>query len=173
MQRVALLIVSVIAVSAVSCTPAAKQPDTNVTASDFDLNPLVGVWRGSYTNPTAGRTGTIAFTLRAGESNATGNVVMIPKPDSLLTAEERELLSESPPQSRAVLPIHFIRKQGGNVTGTLDPYRSPDCDCIMATTFQGTFTDATTIEGTFTNVPSRAGSSITTGTWKVTRVKKL
>src|SRR5205085_2958658 len=89
---------------------ARKPPGIQLTSSDFDLQPLVGVWRGDYSNPQNGRRGTIAFTLRAGESAASGNVVMIPKPDSLLTPEERELVSDVPSTGRQVIPIHFIRK---------------------------------------------------------------
>jgi len=170
MQR-ATLIMAAFAASTIAC--ATKPPGIELTSSDFDLQPLVGVWRGAYSNPQAGRNGTIAFSLRAGESFASGNVVMIPKADSLLTPEERELVSDVPPTGRSVLSIHFIRKQGGNLSGTLDPYRAPDCDCMVTTTFQGSFRRRSTIQGTFTTVPSRAGSSITSGTWRVTRVKKL
>ena len=160
MQR-PTLIIAALAASTVAC--ATKPPGIALTSSDFDLQPLVGVWRGDYSNPQTGRRGTIAFSLRAGESFASGNVVMIPKPDSLLTAEERELASDVPSTGRSVIPIHFIRKEGGSLNGTLDPYRAPDCDCIVTTTFQGTFT----------TVPSKAGTSITSGTWRVTRVKRL
>jgi len=170
MQR-PTLIIAALAASTVAC--ATKPPGIALTSSDFDLQPLVGVWRGDYSNPQTGRRGTIAFSLRAGESFASGNVVMIPKPDSLLTAEERELASDVPSTGRSVIPIHFIRKEGGSLNGTLDPYRAPDCDCIVTTTFQGTFTDERTIQGTFTTVPSKAGTSITSGTWRVTRVKRL
>jgi len=169
MQRAPLIM----AAFATSIACATKPPGIELTSSDFDLQPLVGVWRGTYSNPQAGRQGTIAFSLRAGESFASGNVVMIPKADSLLTPEERELVSDVASTSRSVIPIHFIRKQGGNLSGTLDPYRAPDCDCMVNTTFQGSFVDASTIQGTFTTVPSRAGSSITSGTWRVSRVKKL
>jgi hypothetical protein len=171
MHRAQQILVAALAAASVAC--ASKPVGVGVSSSDFDLAPLVGVWRGTYTNPQTGRTGTIAFTLRAGESFASGNVVMIPKPDSLLTPEERELLSDMPSGGRSVLKFQFLRKEGTNLTGTLVPYRSPDCDCITNTTFLGVFKDERTIEGTFTNVPSKAGSTITSGTWKVTRVKKL
>jgi len=169
MQRAALIIAG-LAASVLAC--ATKTPGIQLTSSDFDLQPLVGVWRGDYSNPQNGRRGTIAFTLRAGESAASGNVLMIPKPDSLLTPEERELVSDVPSTGRQVIPIHFIRKEGGSLNGTLDPYRLPDCDCMVTTTFQGSFVDANTIQGTFTTVPSRAGT-ITSGTWNVKRVKRL
>jgi hypothetical protein len=170
-MRSVTLINAGLATLVISC--ARKPPGIELTSSDFDLQPLVGVWRGDYSNPQTGRRGTVAFSLRAGESFASGNVVMIPKPDSLLTPEERELVSDVPSTGRSVLSIHFLRKEGGSLNGTLDPYRAPDCDCIVTTTFQGSFTDERTIQGTFTTVPSKAGTTITSGTWRVTRVKRL
>jgi hypothetical protein len=171
MRATPIIAAAALAASAIAC--ATKTPGIELTASDFDLNPLVGVWRGNYSNPATGRAGTIAFSLRAGESFASGNVVMIPKADSLLTSEEREMVSDVPSAGRSVLSMKFIRKEGGTLHGTLDPYRAPDCDCLVNTTFEGSFTDANTIQGTFTVVPSKAGSTITSGTWKVMRVKKL
>jgi hypothetical protein len=171
MKSLAHLFAAAGAVSLMAC--ASHPPGTEVSSSDFDLNPLVGEWRGSSTNAQTGRTGTIAFTLRAGESAASGNIVLIPRPDSLLTPAERELVENVGSAARSVLKINFIRKEGGNLSGTLEPYRDPDCACPVTTTFQGSFRDARTIEGTFSTVPSQPGGGVTGGTWKVTRVKRL
>jgi hypothetical protein len=171
MLRVSLIIVATLAASTIAC--ASRTPGIELTASDFDLNPLVGEWRGDYSSAETGRSGTIAFTLRAGESSASGNIVMIPRADSLLTPAERDLVTNVSAPGRSVLSIHFIRKEGGNLSGTLDPYRDPDCNCPVTTTFQGSFRDARTIEGTFSTVPSQPGHSVTGGRWKVTRVKRL
>jgi len=87
MKRLTTIVLAVagVAASAVGC--ASRPPEIELTSSDFDLNPLVGEWRGDYSNPETGRSGTIAFTLRAGESSASGKVVMIPgKADSLASA---------------------------------------------------------------------------------------
>ena len=165
MKRLITIVLAVtgVAASAVGC--ASNPPEIELTSSDFDLNPLVGEWRGDYSNPETGRSGTIAFTLRAGESSASGKVVMIPgRADTLATAAAA---------ARSVLTIHFIRKEGKKVSGTLDPYRDPECGCQVITNFEGSFTDARTIEGTFTTVPSQAGHNVTGGKWKVTRVKRL
>ncbi len=156
---------AVVAASAVGCAPS-RPPEIELTSSDFDLNPLVGEWRGNFTNPEAGRTGTIAFTLRAGVSSASGNVVMIPQ-----TADSS--LSSAAAVARSVLKINFIRKEGRKVSGTLDPFRDPTCGCQVTTTFEGAFTDARTIEGHFSTAPLVAGPKVTNGTWKVTRVKRL
>jgi len=170
MLRSSSTIAVLLAAAAIGC--ARRTPGIEVTATDFDLNPLVGQWRGSYQS-TTGRTGTIAFTLLAGESSASGNVVMIPRADSLLTPAEREMVNNVAIPGRTVLAIHFIRKEGGSVNGTLDPYRDPDCACQVTTTFAGSFNGSSVIEGTFSTVPSVAGGSVSGGTWKVTRVKRL
>jgi len=171
MKCIAHFCAAAAAASLIGC--ASHPPGTEVSSSDFDLNPLVGEWRGSSSNPQTGRTGTIAFTLRAGESAASGNVVLIPRPDSLLTPAEREMVANVDAPGRSVLKITFIRKEGGNLSGTLDPYRDPECACTVITTFQGSFKDASTIEGTFSTVPSQPGGRVTGGTWRMTRVKRL
>jgi hypothetical protein len=171
MKRLAYFCAAAVAASLMGC--ASHPPQTEVSSSDFDLNPLVGEWRGTSSNPQTGRTGTIAFTLRAGESAASGNVVLIPRPDSLLTPAEREMVANVGTSGRSVLKITFIRKEGGNLSGTLDPYRDPECACMVITTFQGSFKDAGTIEGTFSTVPSQPGGTVTGGTWRMTRVKRL
>ena len=162
MRRFSLIIV--LGVLAVTTACSSKSPGIAVTSNDFDLNPLLGEWHGAYKGSETGRSGTIAFTLRAGEANASGNVVMIPNANPNASGQA---------VMREVLTIHFVRKEGGNVTGTLDPYSDPECGCPVNTTFQGTFTDARTIEGTYTTVPSRPGTGVTTGTWKVTRLRRL
>lgn len=151
---------------------ATQQPKIGVTSSDFDLNPLVGEWRGTYSSAETGRSGTIAFTLRAGESAASGNIVMIPGTDRS-QADDAAAADASTTPARQVLTIHFVRKEGSNVVGTLDPYVAPECACQVNTTFQGEFRDRGTIEGTYTTVPSRPGAGVSTGRWRVTRVKRL
>jgi hypothetical protein len=65
-----------------------------------------------------------------------------------------------------VLSIAFVRISGGDVTGTLDPYTDPECQCTVQTTFTGKLR-GNTIEGTFvTRGPSAREQA---GRWKVTR----
>jgi hypothetical protein len=99
--------------------------------------------------------------------------VMIPRADSLLTPEERELVNNPSAPARRVLSIHFVRKQGSSVHGNLDAYPDPDCQCVVTTTFDGSFKGGSAIEGTYSTVPSVAGGTVTGGTWRVTRVKRL
>jgi hypothetical protein len=171
MLRSSLAISLCLAASLAAC--ARTTPGIDVSSTDFDLDPLVGQWRGTYSSSSTGRSGTIAFTLRAGESAASGNVVMIPRPDSLLTPEERESVENGGSSSRQVLTIHFVRKVGGSVHGNLDPYHEAECNCQVLTTFDGEFSNSTTIEGTYSTVPSVAGGTVSGGTWTARRVKRL
>lgn len=164
MNRCIAIFLLAAAGSTVGCS--SRPPEIELTSSDFDLNPLVGEWRGSYFNPAAGRGGTIAFTLRAGESSASGNVIMIPH-------SAHDSLSTDAALARSVLKISFIRKEGRKVAGNLDPFRDPECGCQVTTTFEGAFSDANTIEGSFTTVPIQTGADVTGGKWKVTRVRRL
>jgi hypothetical protein len=166
MNRLVITVLAGALVTASTVGCASKPPEIALSSRDFDLNPLVGEWRGNYVNPEAGRSGTIAFTLHAGVSSASGNVVMIPH-----TADSS--LSSAAAVARSVLKINFIRKEGRKVSGTLDPFRDPNCGCQVTTTFEGTFTDAHTIEGSFSTAPLVVGPKVTNGTWKVTRVKRL
>ena len=166
-HRASLIIAMGLATSTIAC--ASKSPGIEISSSDFDLNPLLGEWHGQYKGSETGRSGTIAFTLRAGEANASGNVVMLPQS----AGSNAPVDDPSQAARRQVLTIHFVRKEGGNLIGTLDPYGDPECVCQVNTTFRGMFTDARTIEGTYTTVPSKAGTSVTTGTWKVTRLRRL
>jgi hypothetical protein len=165
MKRIFVVLALAGAASSATACAAGRAPETEVTASDFDLQPLVGEWHGDYTNPGAGRSGTIAFRLRAGESSATGKVVLIPgKADTLVTSSA---------MARSVINISFMRKEGNKVTGSLDAYIDPTCACRVTTNFEGSFKDARTIEGTFTTVPTQSGAQVTGGKWKVTRLRRL
>jgi hypothetical protein len=163
MHRVSWIFALGFVASTIGC--ASKPPGIEISSSDFDLNPLLGEWHGVYKGSQTGRSGTIAFTLRAGEANASGNVVMIP--------QSAAIADTSQAARRQVLTIHFVRKVGGTVVGTLDPYGDPDCECQVHTTFQGTFVDARTIAGTYTTVPTTTGAMVTSGTWNVTRLRRL
>src|SRR6267378_4811391 len=162
MKRLPFVVaVAGVTLSIVAC--ATRQPEIELTSSDFDLNPLVGEWRGIYSSTETGRNGTIAFTLRAAESAASGNVVMLPRADSSFAANHAPV-DPSIPNVREVLTIHFVRKEGSNVVGTLDPYLDPQCACQVITTFQGAFRDRSTIEGTYRTVPATSASKVTSGT---------
>ena len=138
-----------------------------VQASASDLQQLTGEWEGEYSSEATGRSGSIQFQLVPGENQARGDVLMVARgstvPYRAATTTGRE---QAHPGSQ-LLTIRFVNSTGGAVTGTLDPYHDPDCDCEVETTFSGK-RQGDTIEGTFTSTSSRSAGR-TGGRWKVTR----
>ena len=66
-----------------------------------------------------------------------------------------------------VLTIRIVRVSGDSVSGALDAYRDPQCDCPVETTFTGRV-DGDTIQGTYTTRGSQFNAP-QTGTWRVKR----
>jgi hypothetical protein len=71
----------------------------------------------------------------------------------------------APAGASQLLAIRFVRVEGGKVSGTLDAYWDPDCNCEVTTTFVGAVR-GDPIEGTFSS-ERKAGRVF--GTWKATR----
>jgi hypothetical protein len=160
-----------VALACVSLACASKPTPVTVTGDAGDRASLAGKWSGDYTSPATGRSGSIVFDLSPSGDAANGDVVMIPRgygkalvPYGNATTAAAGTVS-SAPVSR-VLTIKLVRVSGNMVSGVLDAYRDPECDCPVVTTFTGTL-NGDTIEGTF----STSGSSNTpqTGTWRVKR----
>ncbi len=131
------------------------------------IDPLVGDWAGEYVSPETGRTGSIVFSLVAGRDTASGDVLMIPSnPDFPPTVARSD-----DPQQRAprVLKISFVRCEGNEVSGWLDPYPDPDTGEKTSTTFEGVI-KGDKLEGRFVSYLELSGKR-RTGTWTVSRKK--
>ena len=163
------VVLTVIACSSTSTSSQSVAPEVPVAASQTDLKSLVGKWEGEYSSQATGRSGSIVFELTAGASEARGDVLMIPRGSNRPLAPEPQSPEETLRTMPQVLTIHFVNAQAGVISGVLDPYRDPDCDCRVDTNFVGTL-KGDVIEGTFSSLLSRGGVT-TTGVWKVTRQK--
>ena len=170
MRFVSLTAAAVLVSCATSPTPVP------VIGPATDLNALVGEWSGDYSNPETGRSGSIAFSLKAGKDTAVGSVVMIARENN-----QQQITTGAPVDrpvvrtsvaggSSEVLTIRFVRMEGSHLVGTLDTYRDPDCGCELTTTFHGQFTAAGTITGTFTSTGSTMGHLPSSGRWTVRRI---
>ena len=154
---------------------ASRPTPVPVIGPRSDLSALVGEWSGEYSSPETGRSGSIAFSLKTGKDTAVGSVVMVPKlqnePNIPAAAMDRPIVRTAATQNPGeLLTIRFVRMEGSQVVGTLDPYRDPDCGCQLTTTFRGQFKDARTIEGTFDSVGSGMGHMPSSGRWTVSRL---
>jgi len=145
---------------------AYNPPPIPVVAAPHDLDRLVGVWNGEYQTTRVERAGTISFTLAAGSDSAYGDVTMIPRMNDSRNQFDTRL--GTPAQLPRPLRITFVRMQGGDVSGALDPYVDPDLGCMVETRFRGALRDARTLQGTFVT-RDETGAIVQRGTWKVTK----
>src|SRR5438132_8948517 len=133
----------------VAACPAAHQPPVPLAGTTRDVATLAGQWEGSYSSAATGRSGSISFTLSAGNDSASGDVIMIPRGwGRPLQAWNGQAAAGTDARPRsAVLTIRFVRVTGGRVTGTLAPYADPETGARLFTTFKGRL-DGDTIAGT-------------------------
>ncbi|UCC47623.1 MAG: hypothetical protein JSV41_09000 [Gemmatimonadota bacterium] len=157
-----------LAALAAACTSSPAPVPVVGAAGDIAL--LAGEWSGRYDSPATERRGTIIFRLEAGRDTAHGDVTMIPRgwTRPLGPAQDPAAVARDAPIPE-VLKIRFVRLEGGKLSGTLDPYRDPDCGCAVYTTFTGVL-KGDAIEGTFIARPSVG--LLYRGTWQATRKKK-
>ena len=108
-----------------------------VLGGQQDIAALAGQWDGEYHSTTAGRSGSIGFTLVAGQDTARGQVVMVPKTSGTsqgVSSDSTRVVSHAESQT---LQISFVRVTGGAVSGRMDSFQDPECRCPALTTFQG------------------------------------
>lgn len=160
-------VITTVALALVAGACAANPSPVHVVGAPNELGILAGEWTGEYTSVETGRSGSITFTLRAGTDTAFGDVVMIPRALAPLPTETRPP-SGATPTAPKVLAISFVRVSTNVVSGTLEPYPSPDCGCTLSTVFRGTIT-GDRIEGTFTTSHSDHMAPQQQGRWWVTR----
>lgn len=149
---------------------ASAPPSVPVEGEAADLGALAGEWEGTYESGAAGRRGSIRLTLVAGEDHAHGDVLMIPAGSTRpYLPSERSSGTAGLRTLPQVLTIRFVRASGKAVSGTLDSYWDPDCECEAVTTFVGEI-KGDAIEGTFTTSSART-AGLPSGRWKVARQK--
>jgi hypothetical protein len=162
------------ALACVSLACASKPTPVTVTGAPGDRASLAGKWTGEYNSPVTGRSGSIVFNLSPAGDAANGDVVMIPRgyakalvPYSATATAGMQTQNVGGSQ---VLTIKLVRVSGDTVSGVLDAYRDPQCDCPVVTTFTGTLS-GDTIDGTFATRGSPSAAP-QTGTWRVKRATR-
>lgn len=148
---------------------ASKPTPVTVAGDAGDVASLAGKWSGEYNSPVTGRSGSIVFNLSNSGTAASGDVVMIPRGygKALFRYNPGTTTPIQSADNSQVLTIKLVRVSADTVSGVLDPYRDPQCDCAVETTFVGRL-HGDTIDGTFT---TRGSQSVApqTGTWRVKR----
>ena len=159
------------ALAAVSLACATKPTPVMISGDASSRASLAGKWSGEYQSPSTGRSGSIVFNLSPSGEAASGDVVMIPAgygkalmPYSQSSSAGSTMQNTNTSQ---VLTIKLVRVTGDTVSGVLDAYRDPQCDCPVETTFTGRL-NGDTIDGTFSTRGTQANAP-QTGTWRVKR----
>ena len=154
-----------IALSGAAC--ATNPPPVPVSGSSTEVSALAGEWVGEYRSSETARSGSISFTLKTGRDTAYGDVIMVPAHVGAPRMDPREAIPPAVGITEA-LPIRFVRVRGTRVTGSIEPYPAPDCECALLMTFRGELL-RDRIEGTFTVNHSATGHAAQKGTWWVAR----
>ena len=152
---------------ALSVACALNPAPVPVSGAAADLDALVGDWTGEYRSPETGRSGSILFTLEAGRDTAHGDIVMVSR-EAGMTFEDATRQADARRAMNQVLTIRFVGVSGSTVSGTIDPYPSPDCSCQLVTVFRGEL-KGNRIEGTFRTHHGGGDTLVQEGTWFATR----
>ena len=129
MVRVVLAVAFLALVGACGATQSSVQ----VKGPTEDVVLLAGDWQGEYRGIESGRQGTIKFSLAVGRHTADGYVKMFP---------------EGAKGAPRALKIQFVQVDHGQVTGRIDAYTDPSCNCQVETVFSGSV-EGDVIDGMF------------------------
>ena len=162
--------------AAVALACATKPTPVTVTGEPADKASLAGRWSGEYQSASTGRSGSIVFNLSSTGEAASGDVVMIPRGYGKALERFDQTgatgvtgASAQNTNNSQVLTIKLVRVLGDSVSGVLDAYRDPECNCAVETTFTGRI-NGDAIDGTFTTRGSQSNAP-QTGTWRVRRTR--
>jgi len=155
-------------VTLAGCGPAMRPVKFEATPADWKA--LAGEWRGEYSLSAYDRHGLIAFKLVAAPDAASGDVLMISDrsawpyqryPSDAATRREHY----DPTQ---LLTITFVRAEGGEITGRIDPYWDPDRRCNAVASFHGSV-DGEAIYGTVSSRCVGDAQRAVSGRWRAER----
>jgi hypothetical protein len=127
---------------------------------------LRGDWSGEYWGNASERRGSLNFTIAATADSAYGDVIMLTPLGQQIRPVDAGDQHRLHSASAQALRIDFVRVGGGMVSGTLEPYVAPDCNCQVSTTFTGNVL-GDTIRGTFVTNGRQGGNR--DGMWMMAR----
>lgn len=161
-----------LAAAAVTGCRTMPPPPTQFTIPVANVQPLVGEWQGEYVaDDPDRRQGSLAFTLVAGSNDAHGSLTMSAAGGDRVFdryRSERTPSTSADTTLRAELPaIQFVRVMGSKVSGTIDAYWDPDCQCPAVMTLHGDL-QGDSIDGTFRATYDGKKPDLT-GKWTVKR----
>jgi hypothetical protein len=128
---------------------------------------LAGRWEGEYWGASNGRAGTITLSLSGSRDSVYGEVRMVDPSGRSPRAADPAAQHSVHVRTAQSLAIAFVRVADGKVSGRMEPYIAPDCDCVVNTSFTGVI-DGNAISGTFVMRSPKGDAD--QGRWKVERM---
>src|SRR6266566_2530744 len=118
---------------------ASKQTPIQLQGEPAAIATLTGDWDGEYwSGGPSGRRGTLKFYIGAGTDSTFGDVTMVTPMGESVQPVDQGPVHRAHTRLAQSLRIDFARVANGAVTGVLEPYIAPDCECEVTTTFTGT-----------------------------------
>lgn len=152
-------------VAACGGSPAQPIP---VRGDPAEIALIAGEWDGTYESDDGVRRGSIDFHLQAQHDTAFGEAVMIPqgwdRPVQARDGRPGEVPNAGIPKP---LVIKFVRVENGEVSGEVESYYDPMCDCRKVTIFRGTL-KGNTLKGKYRAYRQQGGPP-DSGEWRVDR----
>ncbi|MES2125239.1 MAG: hypothetical protein V4503_11190 [Gemmatimonadota bacterium] len=141
-----------------------------LAGSPTEIAVLAGDWEGEYTSDDTRRSGHIMFRISARGDSAFGDVMMfVPGYNSFPVPWDQAPAHLEHARSPDFLAIRFVAIGDGQVSGELEPYTAPDCNCLVHTRFIGRVRDDE-IRGRYISrgdgIPERVGR------WSVKRTTR-
>lgn len=131
-----------------------------------EIRAMAGDWDGRFTGTTSGREGSISFRVSTSGDSASGDVLMTSYTGQRMRAAHPMEEHHAHAPSMEVLRIVFVHLAGGRVSGELEPYIAPDCECRVTTRFDGVV-QGDVIRGTYVTLGAPGGEQ--GGTWEMRR----
>jgi hypothetical protein len=141
-------------------TPISLQGEASSIAA------LRGDWSGEYWSSASERRGALNFTIASTADSAYGDVIMFTPLGQQIRPVDAGDQHRRHSGSTQALRIDFVRVGGAMISGTLEPYVAPDCNCPVSTTFTGNVL-GDTIRGTFVTNGTQGGNR--EGMWLMAR----
>jgi hypothetical protein len=140
-----------------------------VVGEPAEITAIAGRWEGTYTADVTRRSGNITFRISPRGDSASGEVQMyLPDSRNVVVPLDRPAEHLLHAQSLQYLTVRFVAVGGGEVRGELEPYTSPECDCMVRTSFLGLVKN-NVISGSF--VTRTESSREWFGRWRVKHIK--
>ena len=127
---------------------------------------LRGEWAGEYWSEGSERRGALNFSISSSADSAYGDVIMFTPLGQQVRPVDTGEIHRMHSGSTQALRIDFVRVGGGMISGTLEPYVAPDCNCQVSTTFTGNVA-GDTLRGTFVTNGVQGGNR--DGRWMMAR----